>query len=331
MDARNPDLQSLPPAPPKAVTALINGFNAIASNVAVILFPIALDVFFWLGPRLKADALLSPIMDMLPEIQRQAPGDQVKIFTQAMTDLYNGFNLFSVFRTFPMGVFSLLSINISVKSPLGARAELGTPEWLLTFGLVLALTLLGWVAGSLYFRTVARVALKLEEGPGILRSVLQGVLLSGAWLLLFALANLPVLLFLGATMLLDSTLRTIMLVLLAVPASWIILGIFFSFHGIFSSTQNAFVSTRNSIRILRYALPPLGWFAMLTIVISQLMDMLWRVPPTESWMMGVGILGHAFISTSLLAASFIYYRDLNTWIESAQQWLKKQNTSSARA
>jgi len=70
---------------------------------------------------------------------------------------------------------------------------------------------------------------------------------------------------------------------------------------------------------------------MLTIVISQLMDMLWRVPPTESWMMGVGILGHAFISTSLLAASFIYYRDLNTWIESAQQWLKKQNTSSARA
>jgi hypothetical protein len=47
--------------------------------------------------------------------------------------------------------------------------------------------------------------------------------------------------------------------------------------------------------------------------------------------MGIGILGHAFISTSLLAASFIYYRDLNTWIESAQQWLKKQKTSSARA
>jgi hypothetical protein len=83
--------------------------------------------------------------------------------------------------------------------------------------------------------------------------------------------------------------------------------------------------------MLRYALPPLGWFAMLAIIISQGMDMLWRVPPAESWMMGIGILGHAFICTGLLAASFIYYRDLNAWIESAQQWLKKQNTSSARA
>ena len=83
--------------------------------------------------------------------------------------------------------------------------------------------------------------------------------------------------------------------------------------------------------MLRYGLPPLGWFAMLAIVINQGMDLLWRVAPTESWMMCIGIMGHAFISTSLLAASFIYYPDLNTWIESAQQWLKKQNTSSARA
>jgi hypothetical protein len=61
------------------------------------------------------------------------------------------------------------------------------------------------------------------------------------------------------------------------------------------------------------------------------MDLLWLIPPATSWMTVVGICGHAFVSTSLLAASFIYYHDLNTWIESALQWLKTQKTSSARA
>jgi len=162
--------------------------------------------------------------------------------------------------------------------------------------------------------------------------VLQGVLLSGLWLLFFSLVNLPLFILLGLLSLLDSLVRTILVFLLVVPLSWVLLVIFFSFHGIFASAQNAFISVRNSLRMLRYGLPPLGWFAMLTILISQGMDMLWRIPPADSWMMGIGILGHAFVSTSLLAASFIYYRDLNTWIESALQWLKAQKTtSSARA
>jgi hypothetical protein len=35
-----------------------------------------------------------------------------------------------------------------------------------------------------------------------------------------------------------------------------------------------------------------------------------------------GIFGHAFISTALLAASFIYYRDLNDWVEAILVWMK---------
>ena len=83
--------------------------------------------------------------------------------------------------------------------------------------------------------------------------------------------------------------------------------------------------------MVRYSLPNVGWFSMLVIVLSQGMDMLWHIPPTSSWMTLVGILGHAFISTSLLAASFFYYRDINLWINAALQWLKSNNTSSARA
>jgi hypothetical protein len=33
----------------------------------------------------------------------------------------------------------------------------------------------------------------------------------------------------------------------------------------------------------------------------------------------VGIFGHAFISTGLIAASFVYYRNGITWMESKMQ------------
>lgn len=311
---------------------MINGFNAVASNVAVILFPVALDVFLWLGPRLKADTLLAPLMEILPDIQAQAPADQARFVTQFLTDFHDGVNLFSVFRTFPLGIFSLMSTNISVKSPLGTRFAVDVPGWVLAFGIMLVLTFLGWLAGSLYFRSVSRVALKLSKGPGLMRSMLHGAVLSVTWMLLFAVANFPVLILLWVLSMLSALLRTILLVLLSIPVAWVLLAIYYSFYGIFANAQNAFSATRNSFRMLRYGLPPLGWFTMLTVLIGQGMDMLWRVPPAESWMMGVGILGHAFVSTSLLAASFIYYRDLNLWIETALQWLKKnQDKSSVQA
>jgi hypothetical protein len=331
MESRNPELPPLPP-PPGAISALVNGFNAIASNVAVILIPVVLDLFLWLGPRLKADTLLAPILELLPQIQAQVPANQAREISLALTDFVNSFNLFSVFRTFPLGIFSLMITKMSIKSPLGERIGIDIPHWLVAFGIVLVLTFCGWLGGSLYFRAVSRVALKLEQGPGIFHSVLHGILLSGMWLLFFSLANLPLFILLWLLSLLDNLVRTILIFLLVVPISWIMLVVFFSFHGIFTSAQNVFISIRNSIRMLRYGLPPLGWFAMLTILFSQGMDMIWRIPPADSWMMGIGILGHAFVSTSLLAASFIYYRDLNVWIESALQWLKIQNTtSSARA
>jgi len=329
MESHTTSQASIPP-PPRAVSALIKGFNAIANHVLVILFPVIFDTFFWLGPRLKANALLAPIMEALPDIRSQAPAEQAKLFTQFSTDLQSGLNLFSVLRTFPMGVSSLVSSNLSTKAPWGIRPGVDLPNWLAAFGAMMFLTFLGWLLGSMYFRSVSRVALDLQEGPGVFRALLHGVLLSGVWLSFFFLANLPFLIVVWLMTMLGSVLRTLLFILISIPTVWVLLAIYYSFYGVFTEAQNAFASTRTSIWMLRYGLPPLGWFTMLVIIISQGMDLLWRVAPTDSWMMGVGIFGHAFVSTSLLAASFIYFRDLKIWIETVQQWIKKQSKPSAQ-
>lgn len=324
MELRNP---SLPPPPPGAVNALVNGFNAIANNVGVILFPIALDVFLWLGPRLKADALLSPALDLAKEMPAN---EQAKAFMSMFSEFSSGFNLFSVLRTFPMGVFSLMNVNLALKSPLGNRLELDPVTLPASFLLILLLTFAGWVGGSLYYRSVAHVVVK-EKSPGILRAVFQGVLLSGLWLIFSMIMYLPVVILLVILALFNDIVKMLILLFLSVPASWLLIAVFYSGHGVFVNTQNAFVSLWRSFRLVRYSLPTVGWFSILVIVISQGMDMLWRIPPATSWMALVGIFGHAFVSTSLLAASFFYYRDMNIWIESALQWMKTKNTSSARA
>ncbi len=328
MESQTSELAKLPP-PPRVIQALINGFNAIASSVVIILIPASVDFFLWLGPRIKADALIAPFMEILPQLQAQAPADQVQLFTQLMLDLKNGMNLFWVFRTFPLGIFSLMSTSISPDSPFGLRTAFNLPGWSVLLG-ILVLTFLGWLGGGFYFRTVSRIALKLHEGPGLSWTLFQGILLSLFWFIFFMIATIPLLIVLGLMNLLGSFFSTLMLVVLAVPAVWMLLVIYYSFYGIFALGQNALASTKSSFRILRYGLPPLGWFTILTLLISQGMDLLWRSAPTNSWMMGIGILGHAFVSTSLLSAGFIYFRDLNIWIESTLSWIDNQKKSTVQ-
>ncbi|MEI6289668.1 MAG: hypothetical protein WCP19_04480, partial [Chloroflexota bacterium] len=89
MDKRVSDLPTLPP-PPGAIKALISGFNSIAANAGVIIFPVLFDIFLWLGPRFKADGLIQPLLDSLPDIKSQLPADQFQLFTQYFDEFRKG-------------------------------------------------------------------------------------------------------------------------------------------------------------------------------------------------------------------------------------------------
>ncbi len=306
---------------------MVNGFNTVANNLGVILLPALFDLFLWLGPQLKARSLVSPILDLVGQVPASA---QTEAALETLTEFANGFNLFATLRTYPFGIYSLMATNLSLQTPLGERMQIDPASLSLSVLLVFALTFAGWLGGGLYFRAVAGTVFK-DKPPAYLLSVLQILLLAGLWMLFFLLINIPIIIVFSILGLFNATMRIIILVLLGLPFSWFLIGVFYSAHGIFAYGQNAFHSIWSSFRMVRYSLPNIGWFSMLALILSQGMDMLWRIPPASSWMTLVGILGHAFISTSLLAASFFYYRDINIWIESALQWLKSNHTSSARA
>ncbi len=327
MEVRNSEL---PPRPPGAVSALISGFNALTGNVSVILFPVALDVFLWLGPRLKVERLfLSTLQDMV-KFQGSTPTLFPLPAPADIEKLWTGFNLFSRLRTYPLGVFSLMMDNISDHSPLGTRLGWDIQDWFVLAAIFLFLTCIGLLLGSLYFYFVSRVALKPEKGPGLLRATCHSLLIWSAWTFVL-LITYPLLQWASLFLINNPTITLVLFLLLAWPVTWICLMVFFSTHAVFIQSKNAFASLLQNFRVLRYGLPPMGWFALMAVIISHGMDLLWLIPPAESWMKLVGIFGHAFISTGLLSASFIFYRDLSTWVEEALQWLKTHQVTSAQA
>jgi len=101
--------------------------------------------------------------------------------------------------------------------------------------------------------------------------------------------------------------------------------LFFWPHGIFLKRQNFFTSIVSSIQMARFTLPTSSMFVLTVFLLSFGLNFLWNIPPEDSWMTLLGIFGHSFVTTALLAGSFIYYRDMNIWLQGAIEKLR-QNT-----
>ena len=106
---------------------------------------------------------------------------------------------------------------------------------------------------------------------------------------------------------------------------WLLFPLLFSAHGIFVNQNKMWESVRKSIRLTRMTLPKTALFFLSIILIGEALDMLWSTPEEYSWLTLVGVAGHALVTTGLLAASFVYYRDADRWVN----WVLKQATLSS--
>jgi len=320
--------QAALPPPPGLIATFTKGFDAIANNVAVIVLPLLLDLFLWLGPHLRLKQLLAQLFAEFSSLAAPPASlglDPAQV-QQVWAQFLDQFNLFSLLRTFPVGVASLMSGRMPIQTPLGSPLGLEAASFFNVLGWWLALAITGWLLGSVYFYWVSGVALKPQQ-RSFTQSITQAILLSAIWLALLFFFGLPAFLFFSVLALISPLLAEAAMLVVGLLSLWLALPIFFSPHGIFAYQQNALISILNSLRMVRYTLPVSGLFLLSTIIISQGLDFLWRTPPENSWLTLVGIAGHAFISTAILATSFIYYRDVNAWLQAMAEQMKKQTTS----
>jgi len=80
-----------------------------------------------------------------------------------------------------------------------------------------------------------------------------------------------------------------------------------------------------SIHVVRVSMGKTAWFLLSSVILIQGLNYLWQTPPTDNWFLLVGIFGHAFIVSAIIAASFHYFIDATKF----SQTLLSQKLKSA--
>jgi hypothetical protein len=311
-------------SPPKIIPSLVEGFNAVAGRVYLILFPVLIDLFLWFGPLVRVKNLLLPTLTRATELSAGAYGEGadaiIKNSNQIWTVFLEGFNLLFALRTYPVGIPSLLVSQEFAVNPLGNPLIMEMATTRGTLLVLLVTVLLGIVLGSLYFSLIARSTdkrLSALDFPVFLRLTGQSALMTFLLILLLTILGLPAMCFISSIMLFLPALGTLPFMIFGLFVVWVLLPLVFTPHGIFLGEMTTPRSIVSSIKFVRASMGGTGIFFILIILIGYGLDMLWSTPGTGSWMMLVGILGHGFISSGLLAASFVYYRDGLAWLSEA--------------
>lgn len=322
---------SMPPMP-NLIGAIRSGFDAIANNIFLILFPIFLDLFLWIGPRLRLTDLIKSISGQLFTVYSfQEPDleEMIQLVQQAWLGIAEQFNLWVALRTYPVGITSLMVSKNPAASPLGLFGLWELPSLGYALLAFVVISMIGIAFGTLYFSAVGQAAV---DGSVDWRSALgrwpwaslQMMFLAFLLFVLIIFFSIPASFVLSFILLSGITLGECILLVIAGFVFWLILPLVFVPHGIILNQNTFFASLKVSVNLIRKTLPSTVLFVLVIFLLSKGLDLLWLAPAETSWLMLVGILGHAFVTTGLLASSFVYYRDALRWI---QGLVRMQNLS----
>ena len=320
------------PVPPNTIASLRAGFDAIANHIEVIIIPIVIDLFLWLGPHIQVKTLATGLFTrLLTDSPAAANADDQLIASslELVRNVFSQFNLVSLLRTIPVGIPSLMAFKLPVQIPAGTPSFIDVTSPLIMMVLVAGCLLVGLVAGSFFYNLITQASLqgKLDFKSAIRNwwwTSLQVVTLALALLLLFVVVSVPSSCAIYAIALIGVPFGQFTFFLYFAVLLWLAFPLIFSAHGIFVNHINALASVQHSMLMTRMTLPTTSLFILSIIALSEGLDILWRVPPESSWLALIGVGGHAFIASALLAASFIYYRDADKWTQETLRLMKSR-------
>jgi len=329
----NRDSQLTVPPAPNLIVAIRSGFDAIANHILLILFPLVLDLFLWVGPRLRLTELIRSISDQMFRVyslQDPAMAELIIPIHAAWSAIAEQFNLLIALRSYPVGVTSLIVSQMPIDTPLGLPISREINSLGGAFIAWALISILGIVLGTLYYTVVAQAAISgevswrqaLDLWPWASLQMFYLALLLG---LILIFISIPGSFILSMVALGGISYGQCLLLLYVGFIFWLFLPLVFSPHGIVLNRNNIFKSIKVSVNLLRKTLPTTILFILAIFLLSKGLDILWLVPTESSWLLLIGILGHAFVTTSLLASSFVYYHDALNWI---QEMVKTRNVTT---
>jgi hypothetical protein len=307
--------------PTGVIETLSAGYTAVNRQLWVLLLPILLDVFLWLGPHVSFSPLVGPAVTRASELTRQvalgprralrnpelsAGLDESRQYLIARADEVNGL---SALAWGPIGLPSLANTLPDDNAELAFVNGWADGLALLAACFGVSLLLGGWFYGGLAAGSVGAGG-PLTAGRNTPRAVLDVLGLVGVLLGAALLLGLPVLLLIGFTALVSPPVAILGGLMLAAGVLFASVHLFFAVDAIFVSHAGPLAAIQRSVGLVRRNLRPSVALILLTWLILAGMSRVWDIlgsnlqPP---YGVAVGILGNAYIASGLIAAGMVFY------------------------
>ena len=234
-------------------------------------------------------------------------------------DLTANMDLALSLRTLPVGIPSLMVSKPSFLNPIGQPVVFSLESTLQVLGILAFFLVTGYLLGSAYFTSISGQIISVprtKEHWSFSKSFMQVILMPLILVAICLLLSIPVLFILGMVAMINPAISQFMIFAVGVVLLWVLMPLVFTPHCIFLYGQNLIAAMMTSINVVRTSMGKTAWFFIISFVLIEGMDMLWRMPDVDNWFLLVGILGHAFVVTAVIAASFHYFLDATRFTQS---------------
>jgi len=300
---------------PKVIDALRSGFNTVASKPFLILLPVLVDLLLWFGPIWRVDSFFRPLLKNISNIPGMDVPEYAGLIQEYQTQyqlVLKNFNLATTLRTIPIGVPSLMIAKSPLLNPIGKPLTIDLRTGFQVIGLWLGFMLIGFFIGSIYYNNISHQVIDDNKGKqfrNLIKSFIQIIMIPILLVILFAIISIPLMFVITLLTIISPSIGEFGLLAAGLLILWIIMPLIFTPHGIFLYKQNLIAAMMTSISVVRVSMGKTLGFILLSLVLVQGLDYLWQIPPVDNWLLIVGILGHAFIVTAIIAASFHFFID----------------------
>ena len=309
--------QENPTTLPGVFSTLAAGFELSTRYLWLMIVPALLDLFLWIGPRLSFRPLIESLATQLPP-------EALPLDLAPLLDTYAArLNHFTYLSVPLLGVPALMTGLTPEKTPIQPlileRAGMG--QW---FGYFLLFTLGGLLLAAFYYSLIAyalRRAGASAAGTAMppvrlgRRTVRTWFRLTGLALLFLAFVVVvifPTSIVVGLASLLSQALSIIILMGALVLIIWIVMFLSYTPQGMTLNPGRFAASLIESVRLFRANLPAsLGLLFVVTLA-RRALSLLLLSADSGTWVTGINLLAHAYITTALIVSMFIFYRDRYT-------------------
>lgn len=291
---------------PGIIDTFGEAFARLNRRPYLILFPVLIDLYLWLGVGISA----RPLTERVIAWARDLPNAD----TTMLDALANAGQNYDLFQLLGVSIPTLVGQIGSSISVMGDRPWITDLAWwaipLLAVGIILA----GLALGMFYLTVVGYLLRDGAMGVGALlrESVRNSLRMIGFVLITFfgsLLLALPLLLFSGALMLVGINAVPLMALIAWLGAMWIFLLLFFAQYAIVVSSVGPLRAIYLSYNVVRRHLWGTAGLIGVSLLMTNGVPIALQVLTKSPVGVVLAMLGNAYIATGVLLAAMLFYRD----------------------